>query len=158
MKKYIVVILFLNIFYLHSQATLTAKVIGVKDGDTVVVLDSLTYQTTLRLAEVDCPEKAQAFGTRAKQFTSDAVYLKEVKYWLNGIYTTEGYFRRGYATLLIQEAIAEYGKVYVSIATEYEHKQRGDDTARQLTDQGAKLVNKLKTLDVLKQEWFMNPF
>lgn len=80
MKKYIVVILFLNIFYLHSQATITAKVVGVKDGDTVVVLDSLNYQTTLRLAEVDCPEKAQAFGTKAKQFTSDAVYLKEVKY------------------------------------------------------------------------------
>lgn len=80
MKKYIVVILFLNIFYLHSQATLTAKVVGVKDGDTVVVLDSLNYQTTLRLAEVDCPEKAQAFGTKAKQFTSDAVYLKKVKY------------------------------------------------------------------------------
>jgi micrococcal nuclease len=32
------------------------------------------------LAEVDCSEKAQAFGTKAKQFTSDAVYLKEVKY------------------------------------------------------------------------------
>ena len=41
-----------------------------KDGDTVVVLDSLNYQTTLRLAEVDCPEKSQAFGTKAKQFTS----------------------------------------------------------------------------------------
>ena len=53
---------------------------SLKDGDTVVVLDSLNYQTTLRLAEVDCPEKAQAFGTKAKQFTSDAVYLKEVKY------------------------------------------------------------------------------
>jgi micrococcal nuclease len=73
----------LFIFFLCAQVyaqTLTGKVIGVKDGDTVVVIDAANNQTTLRLAEVDCPEKAQAFGTRAKQFTSDAVYLKQVKY------------------------------------------------------------------------------
>jgi endonuclease YncB( thermonuclease family) len=64
----------------YSQKTLTAKVVGIKDGDTVVVLDSLHYQTTLRLAEVDTPEKSQPFGTKAKQFTSDQVYLKTIKY------------------------------------------------------------------------------
>lgn len=64
----------------YSQKTLTAKVVGIKDGDTVVVLDSLNNQTTLRLAEVDCPEKSQPFGTKAKQFTSDQIYLKNIKY------------------------------------------------------------------------------
>lgn len=71
------------LFFLYSQVyaqTLTGKVIGIKDGDTVVIIDANNKQTTLRLAEVDCPEKAQAFGTKAKQFTSDAVYLKQVKY------------------------------------------------------------------------------
>ena len=63
-----------------SQTTLTAKVVGIKDGDTVVVLDSLNNQTTLRLAEVDCPEKSQPFGTKSKQFTSDQIYLKTIKY------------------------------------------------------------------------------
>ena len=63
-----------------SQTTFTAKVVGIKDGDTVVVLDSLNNQTTLRLAEVDTPEKSQAFGTKAKQFTSDQIYLKTIKY------------------------------------------------------------------------------
>ena len=62
------------------QTTFTAKVIGIKDGDTVVVLDSLNNQTTLRLAEVDTPEKSQPFGTKAKQFTSDQIYLKTIKY------------------------------------------------------------------------------
>lgn len=74
---------FIFIFFLCVQVyaqTLTGKVIGVKDGDTVVVIDSSNTQTTLRLAEVDCPEKAQAFGTKAKQFTSDQVYFKQVKY------------------------------------------------------------------------------
>lgn len=63
-----------------SQTTFTAKVVGIKDGDTVVVLDSLNNQITLRLAEVDCPEKNQPFGTKAKQFTSDQIYLKTIKY------------------------------------------------------------------------------
>jgi len=85
MKKYIVIILFLNILNLQSQTTLTAKVVGIKDGDTVVVLDSLNYQTTLRLAEVDCPEKSQPFGTKAKQFTSDQIYRKQIKYIVTDI-------------------------------------------------------------------------
>lgn len=62
------------------QTTFTAKVVSIKDGDTVVVLDSLNNQTTLRLAEVDTPEKSQPFGTKAKQFTSDQIYLKTIKY------------------------------------------------------------------------------
>lgn len=71
--------LFLLCAQVYAQ-TLTGKIIGIKDGDTVVVLDAANNQTTLRLAEVDCPEKAQAFGTKAKQFTSDQVYFKEIKY------------------------------------------------------------------------------
>ncbi len=66
--------------FIYSQTTLKAKVVGIKDGDTVVVLDSLNNQITLRLAEVDTPEKNQPFGTKAKQFTSDQIYLKTIKY------------------------------------------------------------------------------
>ena len=81
MKK-ILFVLFLVFSSINSisQTKLTAKVVGIKDGDTVVVLDSLNNQTTLRLAEVDCPEKSQPFGTKAKQFTSDQIYLKKIKY------------------------------------------------------------------------------
>ncbi|WP_234047724.1 thermonuclease family protein [Chryseobacterium paridis] len=58
-----------------------AKVIGIKDGDTILVLDENNNQTTLRLAEVDCPEKGQPFGKNAKQFTSDLVYGKQITYY-----------------------------------------------------------------------------
>jgi micrococcal nuclease len=86
MKKHILLLLlFFNISYLYSQTTYTATVIGIKDGDTVVVLDSLNNQTTLRLAEVDCPEKSQPFGTTAKQFTSDQIYRKMIKYVVTDI-------------------------------------------------------------------------
>lgn len=54
-----------------------ARCVGVKDGDTiVVVLDG--KQITIRLAEVDCPEKRQAYGQRAKQFTSGLCFGREV--------------------------------------------------------------------------------
>jgi micrococcal nuclease len=75
-----IIIILLLIISGYSQTLLTGKVIGIKDGDTVVVIDKLNNTTILRLAEVDCPEKKQPFGTKAKQFTSDAVYLKNVTY------------------------------------------------------------------------------
>lgn len=55
------------------------RVVGVKDGDTIVVLTPDHQTITVRLAEVDCPEKSQAFGQAAKQFTSDFCYGKNVK-------------------------------------------------------------------------------
>ena len=79
-KTTTIVILFFTFFTLHSQTSLVGKVIGIKDGDTVEVIDHLNNTTILRLAEVDCPEKNQPFGTKSKQFTSDAIYLKNVKY------------------------------------------------------------------------------
>lgn len=85
LKKAFVLFLIFTTNYIFSQTTLTAKVVGIKDGDTVVVLDSLNNQTTLRLAEIDCPEKSQPFGTKAKQFTSDQIYRKEIKYVVTDI-------------------------------------------------------------------------
>lgn len=56
----------------------TFKVIGVKDGDTIVVLvDGKSF--TIRLAHIDCPEKKQPFGMRAKLFVSNLCFGKEVK-------------------------------------------------------------------------------
>lgn len=63
-------------FLSYSQKT--AKVVGIKDGDTIVFLLNGKTQQTLRLAEVDCPESGQAFGKNAKHFTSDAVFSAEI--------------------------------------------------------------------------------
>lgn len=49
------------------------KVIGVKDGDTIVILQDSTEQV-VRLGHIDCPEKRQPFGTKAKQFVSDKCF------------------------------------------------------------------------------------
>lgn len=85
MKNFLVLVLFFYINIIFSQNVIFARVVEVKDGDTVVVLDSLNYQTTLRLAEVDCPEKSQPFGTKAKQFTSNQIYRKQIKYIVTDI-------------------------------------------------------------------------
>ncbi len=50
---------------------------GVSDGDTITVLHSGKGER-IRLHGIDCPEKRQAFGNRAKQFTSKLVFAKTV--------------------------------------------------------------------------------
>ncbi len=53
------------------------QVVGVSDGDTITVLHSGKGER-IRLHGIDCPEKRQAFGNRAKQFTSNLVFAKTV--------------------------------------------------------------------------------
>ncbi|UOK43400.1 MULTISPECIES: thermonuclease family protein [Flavobacterium] len=79
-KTFLLLTLLFCCFFSYSQTYFTGKVIAIKDGDTVVVLDSLNKQTTLRLAEIDCPEKNQPFGTKAKQFTSQEIFSKTIRY------------------------------------------------------------------------------
>jgi endonuclease YncB( thermonuclease family) len=52
-------------------------VVRVADGDTITVLRD-RQQIRIRLDGIDCPEGGQAFGTRAKQFTSELVFGREV--------------------------------------------------------------------------------
>lgn len=53
------------------------QVVGVTDGDTISVMHNGRAEK-VRLHGIDCPEKGQAFGQRAKQFTSALVFGKEV--------------------------------------------------------------------------------
>ena len=57
---------------------LTGRVVGVTDGDTITVLDDQRVQHKIRLAGIDAPEKAQAFGQRSKAFLSLLVFSKSV--------------------------------------------------------------------------------
>ncbi|REC39991.1 thermonuclease family protein [Chryseobacterium sp. 5_R23647] len=76
-KNLIFIVFFLPIFFLSQT---TAKVVRIKDGDTVVVLLNDNTEKTLRLAEVDCPESGQPFGKNAKQFTSDQIFGKTIEF------------------------------------------------------------------------------
>src|SRR5215475_14768406 len=58
--------------------TITGKVVGVSDGDTITVLDASNQQHKIRLEGIDAPESNQDFGSRAKQSLSDLVFGKTV--------------------------------------------------------------------------------
>ena len=56
----------------------SGKVVGVTDGDTINVLNK-GKEVKIRLYGIDCPEKGQAFGKKAEEFTSDMVFGKVVE-------------------------------------------------------------------------------
>lgn len=55
----------------------TGPVIALADGDTLTVLRGTT-PVRVRLHGVDAPERAQPFGTRARQFTSELAFQQMV--------------------------------------------------------------------------------
>lgn len=58
--------------------TITGKVVGISDGDTITVLSPQNEQFKIRLSGIDAPEKAQPFGQRSKEKMSDLVFGKPV--------------------------------------------------------------------------------
>ena len=62
-----------------AWADFAGKVVAVADGDTVSVLRDGTNTVKIRLSGIDCPEKKQAFGQKAKQFTSTLAGEKQVQ-------------------------------------------------------------------------------
>ena len=58
--------------------TISGKVVSVLDGDTVEVLVA-KRPYRIRLYGIDCPEKGQAFGDKARAFTSAQLFGKEVE-------------------------------------------------------------------------------
>jgi len=60
------------------------QVVRVSDGDTIVVLDAGKVQHKIRLAGIDAPEKAQAYGDKAKDALAALVAGKEVRVEVSG--------------------------------------------------------------------------
>jgi endonuclease YncB( thermonuclease family) len=58
--------------------TLTGRVVGVADGDTLTVLDATETRHRIRLAGIDSPEKSQPFGQACKKSLSDLAYNRAV--------------------------------------------------------------------------------
>ncbi len=55
----------------------SGQVVGVSDGDTITIMHNGQAEK-IRLWGIDCPEKAQAFGQKAKQKTSELAFGKVV--------------------------------------------------------------------------------
>ena len=63
----------------HSSKVSEITVIGIKDGDTIELIDERNQTQTIRLLDIDCPEKGQPFEKAAKQFCADLCFGKQVK-------------------------------------------------------------------------------
>lgn len=114
------------------------KVVGVKDGDSVVVLSPEKREIECRLEAVDAPEFCQAFGQAAKRSLSDLIYGRMVdvritgqdhvygrplcRIFVNGIDVNKEHVKRGMAWVYRQ-----YSSDLRLIALELEakHERRG---------------------------------
>jgi len=113
-------------------------VVGISDGDTITVIHEGRGEK-IRLYGIDCPEKSQAFSRKAKQFTSQMVYGKNVEVetkdtdrygrtvgmvTVNGESLNEALIKNGFAWVyrkyckekfcedwLNHEVVARYGKI-----------------------------------------------
>ena len=69
------------VFFLQAGSGLAADFSGpavsVLDGDTIEVLHN-SHPERIRLSGIDCPEKGQAYGQKARQAASALVFGKEV--------------------------------------------------------------------------------
>jgi endonuclease YncB( thermonuclease family) len=70
-------ILFLLAAQRLAAEQFSGKVVGISDGDTLSVLRA-GKAVKVRLYGIDTPERAQAFGTRARQYTSDLAFAQVV--------------------------------------------------------------------------------
>lgn len=62
-----------------KKSFVSGKVIAIVDGDTITVLTENNEQFKVRLAGIDCPEKAQAFGNLAKKELRKKVFGQNVR-------------------------------------------------------------------------------
>lgn len=90
----------------------TAKVAYVIDGDTVIFYDDNNKKNSVRLAEIDAPEKLQRYGFESKEFLSKMINKKIVtiqydkkdrygriigKIYIDGNYVNQKMVSSGYA-------------------------------------------------------------
>jgi micrococcal nuclease len=71
------IVLLLAASVASGQPVLEGSVVGITDGDTLTLLVDRT-QHKIRLAQIDTPERAQPWGTRARQALSEQVFRKDV--------------------------------------------------------------------------------
>jgi len=77
MKVFVACILSMA-FTIAWAHTITGKVVGITDGDTVRVLDAQHTLHKVRLTGIDAPESKQAFGTRSKQNLSHLIFGRAI--------------------------------------------------------------------------------
>jgi micrococcal nuclease len=101
------IILFLQVLTTIA-ADFSGEVVGVLNGDTIKVLQN-RHPERIRLNGIDCAEKGQAYGKKAKQAASALVYGKEVTLQTYGL----DKYRRTIAEVLLSASTGQRRLVLV---------------------------------------------
>jgi endonuclease YncB( thermonuclease family) len=108
----------------------SGNVVGVADGDTISVMHN-GKAVKVRLQGIDCPEKRQAYGARAKQFTSQRVFGQVVTVIVSG---TDRYGRTLGEVVLGDDTNLNRTLVEEGLAWWY-RQYSNDDALRQLEEE-----------------------
>jgi endonuclease YncB( thermonuclease family) len=74
--------------------TISGQVVAVADGDTLTIVDAAKRQHRIGLAEIDAPERKQAFGTQSRQSLAQLCLEKEAKVETQGPGSNKRYIGR----------------------------------------------------------------
>lgn len=110
---------------LLSTSTFTGKVIGVTDGDTIVILTDQKEQIKVRLEGIDCPESNQDFGNKAKQATVDLCFQKQVRIEKTG----EDRYGRTLAHVYVGEVSVNKELLKLGMAWHYKYYNKDPELA-----------------------------
>ena len=75
----VLVTAFLWVGHANAQTVFKGDVIRILDGDTVEVLDADKKSHRVRLANIDAPERKQAFGEVSRQALATMAYRQQVE-------------------------------------------------------------------------------
>lgn len=115
------------------------KVVNVSDGDTIKVLHN-GQQVKVRLYGIDCPEKAQAYGQKAREMTASMVAGRTVdievkdtdRYGrsvglvsIDGVSLNEAMVRNGYAWVYRQYCKERFCSDWIDLESMARQQQKG---------------------------------
>ena len=124
------ILLILTLFLSEQNQSFNAKVIGVKDGDTIVVLTQDNTQVTIRFEGIDCPEAKQAFGNRAKQATVDLCFQK----YVHIIQTGSDRYKRILAKVFVDEIYINKELIRIGMAWHFKEYNADEELAKMEID------------------------
>jgi len=112
-----------------SAADLAGRVVSVRDGDTVKVLDAGMVQHNIRLAGIDAPELHQAFGRVSQRHLSAAIQGKTVVVRWN----KHDRYGRIVGTILLDDQDVNLDQVRAGLAWHYKRYEREQPPAERVT-------------------------
>lgn len=126
----------------------SGEVVGVTDGDTIKVLEH-NREIRIRLAEIDCPESSQDFGQKAKQFTSELAFGKDVKLLVKDM---DRYGRTVAEVILPDGRSLNRELIKAGLAWWYQHYS-SDETLGQLQEEAKAAKRGLWSMDNPTPPW-----